>query len=152
MSNKKHTLKIRKGKKPAPGERNANWQGMNWITQQKRLAIYLRDGLCCAYCGAGVEQGATLSLDHLRPHSKLGSNHETNLVTCCKRCNDSRGNRPVAAFARAVAGYVNHGVTADDILKHVRRCAARSLAPHRLEAKTMIERRGSAAKALASLS
>ena len=70
------------------------YQGMNWITQKKRLAIYLRDGLACAYCGASVETGAQLSLDHLIPHSEGGTNHESNLVTCCSRCNSSRGARP----------------------------------------------------------
>lgn len=129
-----------------------DWQGMNWLRQDKRLAIYLRDGLACAYCGAGVEQGATLSLDHVRPHSKGGSNHESNLVTSCTRCNSSRGDRGLTEFAAAVAGYVNHGVTAEDILRHVANATRRSLKAHRAEAKQMIERRGSAAKALANLS
>ena len=53
-----------------------DWQGMNWIRQDKRLAIYLRDGLACAYCGHSVESGASLSLDHLKPASKDGCNHE----------------------------------------------------------------------------
>lgn len=133
---------------PKAGSRNDNWLGMNWIRQEKRLAIYLRDGCACAYCGASVEQGASLSLDHLKPHSKGGSNHETNLVTCCARCNSSRGNRSVAAFARVTAAYLNHGIKADDIIKHVRKCAKRSLPI--TEAKVMIERRGSCAAALAA--
>src|SRR3990167_4136458 len=88
------------------------WQGMNWIRQEKRLAIYLRDGMSCAWCGHSVEEGASLSLDHLAPHSKGGSNHESNLVTSCERCNKSRGARSVKAFAVAVAEYINHGVSA----------------------------------------
>jgi len=127
------------------------WQGMNWIRQDKRLAIYLRDGLACTYCGHSVEDGASLSLDHVKPHSKGGSNHETNLVTCCERCNKSRGNRSVRAFCRAVAEYLNHGVTPEEIEKHVRATAKRSLAPHRIEAKEMIARRGSAARVLATM-
>ena len=39
------------------------YQGMNWIRQDKRLAIYLRDGLACAWCGNGVENGAKLPLE-----------------------------------------------------------------------------------------
>ncbi|KKK72946.1 hypothetical protein LCGC14_2898780, partial [marine sediment metagenome] len=35
-------------------------QGMNWIRPEKRLAIYLRDGLACCYCGATVEDGTKL--------------------------------------------------------------------------------------------
>lgn len=127
------------------------WQGMNWIRQSKRLAIYLRDGLACAYCGHSVEDGASLSLDHLKPASKGGSNHESNLVTCCERCNKSRGNRSVRSFCRSVADYINQGVEASDIESHVRSCSRRSLAAHKIEAAGMISRRGSAAKVLANI-
>lgn len=72
---------------------------MNWISQHKRLAIYLRDGLCCAYCQKGIEAGVKLTLDHLKPYSKGGSNEATNLVTCCLECNSARGNRSYTAFA-----------------------------------------------------
>lgn len=125
------------------------WQGMNWIRQEKRLAIYLRDGLACAYCGDSVENGAKLALDHVKPHSKGGSNHETNLVTSCCRCNSSRADRPLRTFCKAVASYVNHGVSAEQVEKHVRACTRRPL--DKSGAKEMIARRGSAAKVLAEL-
>lgn len=126
------------------------YQGMNWITQSKRLSIYLRDNLACCYCGTGIEDGVTLSLDRLKPHSKGGNNHETNLVTCCKFCNDSRGNRGVSEVARGVAAYRNHGVTAEAIIWHVAKQARRSLKPFTAQAKEMIAERGSVAKALAN--
>ena len=126
-----------------------NWQGMNWIRQEKRLAIYLRDGMACAWCGKGVESEVVLSLDHLKAHSDGGSNHETNLVTCCKFCNDSRGARTRAAFAKVVAAYVNNGTTAAQILRHVGNCSERSLKPYIAQAKELVALRGSAAKALA---
>lgn len=128
--------------------RQQAWQGSNWIRQEKRLAIYLRDGLACVYCGASVEDGAQLSLDHVRPHSLGGGNDASNLATCCSRCNSSRGNRPVAEFAVAVAGYLNHGVTAEEITRHVHNTTRRVLPLD--EAKTLIARRGSAARVLAS--
>jgi hypothetical protein len=129
--------------------RSETWAGMNWIRQDKRLAIYLRDGLACMYCGATVEDGATLSLDHVAPHSHGGSNSERNLVTCCSKCNSSRGNRDVTDFATAVAGYVNHGTTGESIMAAIRSNTRKSLKPFRAEAKELISRRGSAAKALA---
>ena len=129
-------------------KRAENWKGMNWIRQEKRLAIYLRDGLACAYCGDSVENGAKLSLDHLTPDSKGGSNEAANLVTCCSRCNSARGNRPVRAFCRAVAEYLDHGVTAEEIERHVRNTSKRSLAGPKAEAKELIARRGSAARVL----
>ena len=98
---------------------------MNWIRPEKRLAVYLRDGLACCWCGATVEDGAKMTLDHCLPYSRGGSNHETNLVTACLRCNSSRGNRSLAAFGRAVADYRH--VAEEMILGHVRRCRARKL-------------------------
>lgn len=100
-------------------------QGMNWIRREKRLAIYLRDGLGCCYCGAGVEEGASLTLDHLVPHSKGGTNAATNLVTACRTCNSARGVRPVRTFCRAVAGYLD--TDAANIERHVRNSAKRAL-------------------------
>lgn len=135
-------------KKNTDARANGKRQGMNWIRQQKRLAIYIRDGLACCYCGHGVEEDAKLTLDHLRPHSKGGSNNESNLVTCCHRCNSSRGTRSVWSFSRAVAEYINNGSLASDIESHVRRCSRRSLKVHVEVAKQLIARRGSAARAL----
>ena len=114
-------------------------QGMNWIRPVKRLAIYLHDGMACAYCNNGIEEGAKLTLDHVVPYSKGGSNKETNLVTCCHQCNSSRGNRAMRAFA-AAAAYINHGTTADQIIKHVNNTRQRALPM--AEAAELIARRG----------
>jgi len=102
-------------------------QGMNWIRPVKRLAIYMRDGLACAYCGATIEGGAQLTLDHLKPYSKGGSNSASNLVTCCARCNSSRGNRSYRVFAATVAAYINHGATAAGIIAFVGKTTRRTL-------------------------
>lgn len=132
-------------------DRQTNRQGMNWISQHKRLAVYLRDGLACCYCGRSLEMGARLELDHILPAIKGGTNHESNLATCCGHCNKSKNHRSLAAFARAVAVYVNHGLTPEAIRKHVRKCAARSLRPYLDEAKRLVSERGSASKALATI-
>ena len=123
------------------------WNGSKWCRPSTRLAIYLRDGLACAYCGATVEDGAQLTLDHVRPHSKGGDNSPHNLVTCCKRCNSARGNRPLRTFARAVADYLDHGVQADEIVRHIENCRRRALP--RGEAREMLRRRGTVARVLA---
>ena len=75
-------------------------QGMNWIRPHKRLAIYMRDGVECAYCqNSARKPNNSLTLDHLTPHSHGGSNAESNLVTACKSCNSERGNKPWQEFA-----------------------------------------------------
>jgi hypothetical protein len=105
---------------------------MNWFGRQKRVAIYLRDGLACVWCGEAVEEafGSGLTLDHLVPHSRCtdaARRDPCNLMTSCRRCNSSRGDRSVKAFARVVAAYLNHGADPAVIEAHVRACARRPL-------------------------
>lgn len=75
-------------------------QGMNWIRKEKRLAIYLRDGLACIYCKKGVESGSKLTLDHVICRSKGGNNAETNLVTACHKCNTERGTLKIGQYLK----------------------------------------------------
>jgi 5-methylcytosine-specific restriction endonuclease McrA len=121
-------------------------QGMNWIRPVKRLAIYLRDGLACCWCGATLEDGVILTLDHLKPNIKGGTNDADNLVTCCHRCNSSRGKRGMTAFAKAVASYLNHGVKPETILTHIQRQRRRVL--DMAAAHDLMKRRGNFSKAL----
>ena len=65
--------------------------GSRWIRPEKRLAIYRRDGLACVYCRHTRRR---LTLDHLKPRSKGGTNDATNLVTACFRCNSQRNQTP----------------------------------------------------------
>jgi 5-methylcytosine-specific restriction endonuclease McrA len=131
-------------------KRQANWNGMNWISQNSRLAIYLRDGLACAYCNEGIEQGAQLTLDHIFccNSSDKPDNRPLNLITCCKRCNSSRGDRPINAFVKAVAEYLNHDADAKLIKKHIMCCIKRDVKPFRKQARELIALRGSALKAI----
>lgn len=112
-------------------------QGSKWIRQTTRLAIYLRDGMSCAYCGHAVEEGERLSLDHLVPCVRGGSNAPRNLVTCCSHCNSARGSRPLRTWCRAVSSYT--GEAADEIERRVRRLSRRALP--RDEAREITARR-----------
>lgn len=125
---------------------NGQGQGMNWIRREKRLAIYLRDGLACVYCGSSIEDGVKLTLDHIVPHSKRGNNKPTNLVTCCHKCNSSRGSRSWRKFVEGVVGYLNRGITGERIIRHVVNCRRRTIDV--AAAKELIERRGSFTAAL----
>lgn len=122
----------------------SNTAGMNWIRQEKRLAIYLRDGLACCYCGKGIENNIQLSLDHLKPRIKNGSHHESNLITCCIKCNSSRQDKKLNAFLKIIA--ISKNVSIEDIQKKIRNQTARKLPKQ--EAKKLIEIRGSAKKAI----
>lgn len=73
-----------------------DWQGMHWIRDAKRAAIYLRDGSRCVWCG---ERGG-LTLDHLVPVSQGGTHESKNLVTACLWCNSARQDRSVRRWLR----------------------------------------------------
>ena len=79
--------------------RHQKAQGMNWIRREKRLAIYIRDGVRCVYCRMGPRDGRRLSLDHREPYSTGGTTDHTNLITCCLNCNGARNNRPLERWA-----------------------------------------------------
>jgi len=78
----------------------------NWITKERRLAIYIRDNFTCAYCGTSLKNSepANVTLDHLVPRNPLvahgsGGNESTNLVTACRSCNSSRQDKPWMDYA-----------------------------------------------------
>lgn len=60
-----------------------------------RLDIYERDHFRCCYCGfdgSRFETWPFLEIDHINP---LGPrNDPSNLATCCRMCNSSKGYEP----------------------------------------------------------
>lgn len=54
-----------------------------------RHNIFRRDGHMCGYCTSTRD----LTLDHILPKSRGGGNTWNNLVTCCKKCNNTKDNR-----------------------------------------------------------
>ena len=57
-----------------------------------RRNIYDRDKYTCQYCKQPYAP-SKLTLDHVIPKSKGGPKTWSNLVTCCKKCNQKKGNR-----------------------------------------------------------
>ncbi len=53
-----------------------------------RRGVLRRDGSRCAYCG-----GAATTVDHVLPRSRGGRDTWENLVACCLRCNNHKGDR-----------------------------------------------------------
>lgn len=54
-----------------------------------RLKVFVRDGFECVVCGALHD----LTIDHIWPQSKGGTNEEGNLQTLCRTCNSRKGSR-----------------------------------------------------------
>jgi len=56
-----------------------------------RRGVLRRDGHRCAYCGK-----AAATIDHVLPRSRGGADSWENLVACCLRCNNVKGDRTPA--------------------------------------------------------
>ncbi len=63
-----------------------------YVRRLWRLAIKLRDGLRCTYCGVR-RPVAELTLDHVLPRSRGGGSTWRNLVACCSSCNSRKADR-----------------------------------------------------------
>lgn len=94
-------------------------QGSKWISKPARLAIYIRDGFACQYCGRDLRDAPAreVTLDHLDPRCEVtcpaARRNPKRLVTACLRCNSSRQDKPWLDFAT--------GGAIDRIRKTVRR-------------------------------
>jgi 5-methylcytosine-specific restriction endonuclease McrA len=57
-----------------------------------RKNVLLRDRYTCQFCGQ-VKPACELTLDHVIPRSRGGHTDWDNLVACCHRCNNLKGDR-----------------------------------------------------------
>lgn len=110
--------------------KSPNAADSGWIKKDRRLAIYLRDRFTCIYCLKDLHDAKPfdISLDHVKPHTgdEKPNHHESNLVTACRSCNCSRGDKPLARFC------------GPETRKHIKRNTKRSLAPYRSLAKALL--------------
>lgn len=56
-----------------------------------RRGVLRRDSQRCGYCG-----GSANTIDHVIPRSRGGQDSWENLVACCLRCNNTKGDRTPA--------------------------------------------------------
>ena len=59
------------------------------INYHHRAVLLERDGSACLVCGAGAD----LTIDHIVPISRGGSDDLSNLQVLCRRCNSSKKDR-----------------------------------------------------------
>ena len=55
-----------------------------------RYNVLRRDNFTCQKCGATVQDGVKLEVDHIIPVSKGGKTNMNNLQTLCNRCNKGK--------------------------------------------------------------
>lgn len=98
----------------------SNKNGSKWITQKRRLAIYLRDNMQCCYCFKSLEDGIVLSLDHVVPRKFGGDNKSENLITACKSCNEIRQDRDIVEYVNLYHKFYGlNNVTPDMMIAHI---------------------------------
>jgi len=102
--------------------------GGKWITPTRRLALYLRDRFICVYCLRDLHDAdpRDVTLDHLVCGHFAGNHGSENLATCCRSCNSSRRDLPLARFASR------------DARAHIRRNTSRSMAKYLKLAKAIM--------------
>jgi 5-methylcytosine-specific restriction endonuclease McrA len=59
---------------------------------KQRFRIFVRDGFRCQYCAKRLVP-AQLTLDHIMPRSRGGTDDPENLAASCIPCNQRKGNR-----------------------------------------------------------
>ena len=62
-------------------------------TVATRRGVLRRDNHLCAYCGK-----AASTIDHVVPRSRGGVDSWENLVACCLRCNNAKGDKTLASL------------------------------------------------------
>lgn len=68
--------------KPEKPKITRKHQGLTW-------KVFKRDKYTCKHCGSQEN----LSIDHIKPVTKGGTDDIENLQTLCKRCNSKKGNK-----------------------------------------------------------
>lgn len=123
-----------------PANLGGDWQGE--MPRDRRLAFYLRARMSCAACGASMEDGAALALDHLHPHSRGGDNSDRNIVVMCGPCNSSKGAKDLATWLARGGHPVNGLVDAPEaIIAALEAQAAESLDNYRADAQRLVRER-----------
>ncbi len=71
--------------------------------KSKKKQLSNKYGECCWWCGCRLPLDK-LTLDHLKPKSRGGSDSLENLRLACFRCNHSRGNSlfPPQKYSKAI--------------------------------------------------
>lgn len=59
--------------------------------RQQLKAYWLKRGKGCIYCGVKLTE-ENMTVDHVVPRSKDGSENAENLAPCCISCNRKKGN------------------------------------------------------------
>lgn len=67
------------------------------IPKRLRREVYRRDSGTCVYCGIKCP-AEELTIDHMIPLARGGTDEATNWATCCRPCNERKADIPLEEF------------------------------------------------------
>lgn len=73
-----------------------------WKASKTRRVLYADLIGRCAYCGSGLADIWAMTVDHVIPRSRGGSDDRSNLKACCKSCNATKHNRSLEYLRAAL--------------------------------------------------
>ncbi len=73
------------------------YQGGDLFGFEVKEYLLTKWGRKCAYCSA---ENIPLEIEHIVAKSKGGSNRVSNLTLACRKCNQTKGNKPVEQFLK----------------------------------------------------
>lgn len=89
--------------------------------RRSRWRVYRRDGFRCVYCQKRVKPDQ-LTLDHVIPKARGGSNKIRNLVTACADCNSAKGSmdpKAWVAYLGTISDNIAHVSKVDGLVDRI---------------------------------
>lgn len=71
------------------------------ITEANRALVYAKCNGHCAYCGKPLSY-KDMTIEHIRPLAKGGSNSLTNLLPACNLCNSTKGTLSLKEYRKLI--------------------------------------------------
>lgn len=87
------------------------------IGQHDLKMICLQYKIPCCYCGKEMKWD-NITIDHIKPKSKLGSSKIDNLICCCQECNCIKSSVSVDRYVGFdnITHFINHVYDMDKII------------------------------------
>ena len=82
----------------------------NRVNPQVKLTVIRRDGFKCIYCKTIGTQKNYLTVDHIFPLSKGGTNRQKNIACSCRECNQKKKNMLLTDFIKKYGIEINREI------------------------------------------
>ena len=70
------------------------------IHQCKKFRVFIKDDFTCTYCAKPMSPKTKLTVDHIVPKAKGGTNAYSNITTACQCCNGKKADMLLTDFIR----------------------------------------------------